>query len=88
MYVNCNPIYKGLLYKQTETTGQLSIFHRTKFNPFKQNEFPHYCSFALMLNDPVNIYGHVWTVSSLNHTCFPGQVSLSGYPVIRAHTVA
>ena len=31
------------------------------------------CLFGLMLNAPINSYGHVETVSSSNHTFSPGQ---------------
>ena len=34
--------------------------------------------FGLMLNVPVNSYGHVGTVNSPNHTSFPGQAGLCG----------
>ena len=74
------------------TLCKFHIGWNSPFNLFKQNEFPYYfafvCAFVIMLNVPVNNCGHVGRVSSLNHTCFPGQASQSGYPVLRADTVA
>ena len=64
-------------------------------NTFNERDF----LFCLVLNVPVNSYGHAVTVSSPldpiywvrglpNHTCFPSQAWLTGYPVLRAHNFA
>ena len=42
--------------------------------------------FGLGVFVPFNIYGHVETVSSPIYF-FPGQACLSGYPVLREHTL-
>ena len=39
----------------------------------KELEHTLVCLFGLMLNAPMNSYGHVETVSSSNHTFSPGQ---------------
>ena len=78
---SCSPISilpKLLVGCQTLTHYKMSlgIFDAGKF--LNKNLFGMgliFCFwFALMLNVPVNIYGHVRTVSSPNHTFFLGKV--------------
>ena len=60
----------NILSRLSEQTGlKSSLSEQTGLN---------ICLFGLMLNAPVKSYGHVGTVSSPNHTFFPGQASLSG----------
>ena len=57
-------------------SGTISQYLLVRFDSFL---------FVLILYVKVNSYGHVGMVSSPNHTFFPGQAWLSGWPVLCVH---
>ena len=61
----------GLIWVQTQIAKGIS---KLKKSPLAGKELSASKAFGLLLYVPGNSYGHVGTVSSPNHTFFPGKL--------------